>query len=330
MSATNLKTTNQHYVPQFLLRHFAAPLKASQIAVFDKQEGSFFITNIRNVCAEAGFYDLQTGKGEFTMESSFTHLETKAGAVIKRVLTQERLPAVDSEDRAILAIFVAVQFLRVKAARIRVSDMNELLKLKLESIGAAQADIDRFTTLPEDEPKLISMGLLEKIEEFVPFFFFKTWLLMKTTNKAPLLISDNPVTLKNNKTFGVMGNLGLGVEGIEIYMPLSSNFSLGILCPSHEEQFTKIYERYDHLRHVHPEVRSKMGHRDTFSDEFMAGMKYGTSINMVPENALHLNSLQVAFSTRFLYGSRDLFDVAREMIRNNPAFKTAPRMELVT
>ena len=62
----------------------------------------------------------------------------------------------------------------------------------------------------------------------------------------------------------------------------------------------------------------------------MAGMKYGTSINMVPENALHLNSLQVAFSTRFLYGAATCSMSPCEMIRNNPAFKTAPRMELVT
>jgi hypothetical protein len=42
--------------------------------------------------------------------------------------------------------------------------------------------------------------------------------------RAPdsLYISDNPITLFNQKNFGFYGNLGLRCPGIEIYLPLSS------------------------------------------------------------------------------------------------------------
>lgn len=324
------RVKNQHYVPQFLLRNFSVAAKKSQIWVFDKQTEQSFATNIRNVCSETGFYDLQLGEAEFTIDPSFKQLEKKAARVINRILDEQLLPKFDSDERALLAVFVAIQFLRVKAARTRVADMNELLKLKLQSLGAKQSDIDHFTACIEDEPKLISMKLLERIGDFVPFFFFKTWILLKTSSQAPLLISDNPVTLQNHKSFGVQGNLGLGVEGIQIYMPISTKFSLGILCASHEEEFTRAYKQYGELRQIRPDIKAALGRRAALFEEFIAGMRDGTPINMVPDNVLNLNSLQVVFSDRFIYGTSDAFEVARQMIRENPKFKTAPHMEFVT
>ena len=199
MQQTDETPKNQHYVPQFLLRNFSVPLKKSQICVFDKTTETVFVTNIRNVCSETGFYDFQVGDGEYTMEPSLMHLESSAAQVVKRILTEERLPKPDSHDRALLAIFVATQFLRVKTARTRVNEMNELLKMKLESVGTNEADIKRFTNLDAEAPKFISMGLLERIEDFVPFFFFKTWILLKSSIQTPLLISDNPVNAPKQK-----------------------------------------------------------------------------------------------------------------------------------
>jgi hypothetical protein len=72
-----------------------------------------------------------------------------------------------------------------------------------------------------------------------------------------------------------------------------------------------------------------LGQRDALIEQFIAGMRDGTPINMIPENVLNLNSLQVAFSHRFLYGSSDSFEVARDMIKNNSRFKEGPHIELV-
>jgi hypothetical protein len=46
----------QHYVPQFLLKHFGTG-KKDKIAVFNKQTDRVFATNVRNVAAESRFYD---------------------------------------------------------------------------------------------------------------------------------------------------------------------------------------------------------------------------------------------------------------------------------
>ena len=128
------------------------------------------------------------------------------------------MPKSDSDERRLLSIFVAVQFLRVRNVRLTITVMNDVLRQKLQSIGAPAADVERLTSMGKNEAKIISMDLLGQVSEFVPFFESKTWMLLKTSKQDPFFISDNPVTLQNKKDFGFYGNLGLRVEGIEIYM----------------------------------------------------------------------------------------------------------------
>ena len=48
----------QHYVPRFLLKNFAKG-KKPQIFVYDKSNDKQFKTNIKNIAAETGFYDIK-------------------------------------------------------------------------------------------------------------------------------------------------------------------------------------------------------------------------------------------------------------------------------
>jgi Protein of unknown function (DUF4238) len=326
-SSSKTAADNQHYVPQFLLKNFSVPLHHNQIMVFDKHSEKTFSANIRNVSSEKGFYDLEIGDLTYTLEDALKHLEDSTAKIIKAVMETEELPKPDSIERYVLAAFVAVQFLRVKSARIRIRSMNDLLKQKLHCIGASGADIERLTRMEEDESKIISMKMLERIpDEFVPFFYHKTWIVLKTTSDNPFFISDNPVTLQNRKDSGLYGNLGLGVEGVEIYMPLSKQLSLGILCPSHEEKVNKVHQQFSDLRQRRPEIIAKLGERATWLNDFNTGIKSGAAIRIPPEVALNLNSLQVYFSSRFVYCARDKFDLVREMIRDNPLVKAGPPM----
>jgi uncharacterized protein DUF4238 len=52
------KVKNQHTVPQSYLRRFA--VQRDMIWVFDKVTRRSFLTNVRNVASEAGFYDFDT------------------------------------------------------------------------------------------------------------------------------------------------------------------------------------------------------------------------------------------------------------------------------
>ena len=61
-----------HYVPRFLLRNFTQG-KKPQIFVYDKSNDKQFRTNIKNVAAESGFYDIEVEDGFLTLEPGLAH-----------------------------------------------------------------------------------------------------------------------------------------------------------------------------------------------------------------------------------------------------------------
>jgi hypothetical protein len=319
----------QHYVPQFLLRNFSVPLKSSQICVFDKHTEETFSTNIKNVSCEKGFYDIELKDKVLTMEASLGRLEDGAAGIIKKIINEGKLPILESVERFIRATFIAAQLIRVKTARTRISGLNNGLRNKLQAMGLAESEVEGFTSLGEEAVKLMSMKLLERVDEFVPYFYDKQWLLLSTNKDHPLCISDNPVTLQNKNDFGLYGNLGLGVKGIEIYMPISKMYSICILCRSYEETFKKSCEQYKGLQETRPDLIEKLGTSAALFEEYMTGMTSGTSVKMRPDNVLNLNSLQVKFSTRFVYSSNDAFEIVRQMIKDDARVKTGPQWQIV-
>ena len=55
-----------HYLPQFILREFAAP--NGRVYVFDKQLSRSFPSNPENLAAESRFYNFQFGQQSFSLE----------------------------------------------------------------------------------------------------------------------------------------------------------------------------------------------------------------------------------------------------------------------
>jgi hypothetical protein len=55
------------------------------------------------------------------------------------------------------------------------------------------------------------------------------------------------------------------------------------------------------------------------------GLRNGTSISINAKHVRMLNSLQVTFSTRYVYNENGNFDLVKEMISNNNAYRTALR-----
>ena len=80
----------QHYVPKFLLKNFTRG-KKPQIHVYDKSNDRRFKTHIKNIAAEAGFYEIELEDSVLTVEPSLSDLETHASAIIKKLI--ERKPS---------------------------------------------------------------------------------------------------------------------------------------------------------------------------------------------------------------------------------------------
>jgi len=80
---------NQHYVPKFLLRNFAALEKKrsyEQIWAFDKSNSSIFRANLRNIAAECGFYDIDGDDDLKATESLLSELEGHAALSLRKIV----------------------------------------------------------------------------------------------------------------------------------------------------------------------------------------------------------------------------------------------------
>ena len=310
---------NQHYVPQFLLKKFCFN-KDSQIYVFDKSKEVVFETNIKNVAAENGFYNFKADGTTFSIEHDLGNLETATAEIIGKIIKQESLAGMTSDEKAILSIFIAAQFSRTKQQRLMIKQMNDLLVEHIRRLGGDPNNIKGFTPFSSDDEinRFAIMTLEENVKRFWSLFYERGWLLFKSTKLMHYYTSDNPVTLHNDNDFGFMGNLGLGVKGIEIYFPLSPNLSLGIIDESNEEM---IRAGYKNLKKLQLDKRAKRVIKG-----LMHGLETGEFVQLANENVEFHNSMQVAFSSRFIYSIDRDFDTAYKMINMNPIYKRPPQV----
>ena len=113
------------------------------------------------------------------------------------------------------------------------------------------------------------------------------------------------------------GNLGLEVEGIEIYLPLTPSLSLCFLC---EHRWKWMKDRLDRAHWL----RGFWGHLPvdlTPIEEMDRAIRTGQPTTLTPANVEHQNSLQVIDSSRFVLSHDGDFAMVREMLQDHPSLK---------
>ncbi len=305
----------QHYVPRFILKRFAQP-GTSKVWAYDKWKGTAFNPNIRKIAAEKGFYNLELDEETVTIEPVLAHLEGNASTIIGKIVDSRSLITVDTEARAILAVFLAVQFVRTKELRIKFETVTRLMVEKLTQMGATETQLKELTDNRPEAARILGIKSVLGANYFVPYFLNKTWVLFQAERSDALYISDNPVVMHNENEYGPYGNIGLAVKGIEIYFPISSRYCLGLLCHSIGEELRKAYYNMQ----KRPELSNLMKDPAVVK-AFCQGVVLGTPVPLVKDNVTMLNSLQVTYSSRFVYCPTDDFSLVRRMIKDNPKYK---------
>lgn len=137
-------------------------------------------------------------------------------------------------------------------------------------------------------------------------------------------ISDNPVTLNNRKTDDIVGNLGLQCYGIEIYLPLSSELTLHMLCSATLDVLSRGLALIENAG-----PQSAYGPIDTKpAREIVDAFATGNALTILPENVDFMNGLQVNYCSRFLISETDDFELVRRMLREFPRLREPPRMSV--
>lgn len=316
---------NQHYVPQFLLKGFGSG-KRRQLYVYDKWTDNDFRTKPRNVAAEAGFYDIPVEGGVLTIEPWLSNLESEAGSRIQRLRRAGSIGELSDEDRSVIAAFIAVQHLRTNQFRSNLSHMDTRLAEILEQKGVDLSAVENYRRFEgKDEIKAFSISfLLSAAKEIIPLILQKVWILVRTTRSHPFVIGDHPIAMDNQRDFGLYGNIGFAVPGIEIYLPISSELSLYLTCPTNAQGFLEAEEKLGELKadlFDHPEVKRL----DSRLSPMIAALTKGNPLPAHPQNVLRHNSLQIGYAERFVFSANQDFSLVKQMLKNNPAVRKGPR-----
>jgi hypothetical protein len=219
-----------------------------------------------------------------------------------------------------------VQLTRTKTFREQWDAFPRLLRERLQRENNRVALGSQAERLIEDIPANELKEQTARITysapgDYAPSFLNKCWVLAATTRKAPFFVSDNPLARQNMVDRPNRGNLGLNVLGIEIYLPLSPTRALAMWCPSlveavHREAASARVRRGPSGHIVNPQGAVEM------SDALLNG----GPVHYSAANVENFNSLQVAWSERYIFSTIDDFSLAQTMLAAQPSFVQGPRM----
>jgi hypothetical protein len=330
---------NQHYVPKFILRNVLGDEKNDRVSVFSKRTGKGFVTSIRNIMAERRFHEFAIGEDSLaSFEEPMCRIEDVLLPTYRKVIEERRLD-LSPEERGNLATFMAFQFVRTRAQREQFVRVEEQLKEHMEKSGGSIEQLEGYEPLT---PDLLAYNHIEfmrtAIGEFALHIASKDMLLLSAPEGRSFYLADNPVCLHNSEpSHPLFSNLGLAVQGIEIYLPLTADLMLAAWCPSLLERMRADREKEHSNRkrellavvvrgHITAEqMRQQLvliNERLEPVDQLLAHFEAGTPIPMQETSMDHSNSLQMNFAREFIICKRGDFGLARLFVKGFPVTRT--------
>jgi hypothetical protein len=305
---------NQHWVPKFLLRHFA---DGGRVYRLDIHTDEVTKPPPKYAASERGFNEFQKEGKLFSFEGRLQKIETKAAPIVKRVIGGRSLAGLSPTERRCVATFVAAQSFRTKAFYEGMAD-----KPSREDFGTTLKHLWHSSVVVAHEIAL------------------RHWALMVIDTDEVFYLGDNPVVLQRTRNAKDGSNLGFDVEGVEAFLPLSPKCALYMPCRATSRE---IIERYDAAMSLHRVVRLAVfqgvaGGGDELqaaqttirrSHHLYQAFTVGTPLAAAPANIENLNYLQCSWSNRAVYSDRKDFTFARRVFREHPEYRNTPRTSVL-
>ncbi|REK78938.1 DUF4238 domain-containing protein [Rhodococcus erythropolis] len=241
-----------HIVPRFYLAQFA---DLKMIQRVELQYGTTRKKSVKSVGGLQGFYSVpETEDPEIFERELFGAIENKAAPIFKKIIHEDYWPLIP-EDRAIVANFLAIQFLRGNDRRTEQSEMKTSLgRLQTAANGpdAVRDELKELTskegvTLDFDEVWNERVGpdtkveataaehmklLVRSLPEAIDCFAGRPWMLVPF-NRKHLLTCDSPVSLAPHPEDSPFMGVGLATA-YRILFPISRQFGLLLTTPNEE------------------------------------------------------------------------------------------------
>ncbi|HBT88119.1 DUF4238 domain-containing protein [Desulfobacter sp.] len=325
----NLQTDvkKQHTVPRFLLNNFGfdGGSKHKRLYTFDKKSERTYPQTVFDATTRNVFYNIEGHPEQASLEPILCIYESEAAPILKKLIETKNLTILTEEERFKIATFVAVQRARSYGELLRMSAMLDVVANKLDSIGATPEQIENeLGAVDSSERKNSFLSLILKQESVVGHLLAKSWILYETDEEHPYYISDSPVTLHNSIDMGGYGNLGIGLKGIQIHLPISSTLTIAFTCPSIAEQAMNARDQVLNFKKNAPHFLNILKNPSglvAYGDAYDKGV----TKKQTPENVKFLNSLQVNFGEQYVYCSKQDFVLVEQMLNDNKDCKVGMR-----
>ena len=260
---------NQHWVPQFYLKHFATPetqaTKNPKVWVFskDKRDGDPLLTNIRNICAKRYLYSpvvSADGQRAWELESKLHGLESML-ATMWPSLAAGYVDLIQHESiRKSIALFTAVMHLRHPDGLEEVTQIHRQLvqiyegapkringtpNVDLIQINGETHELDtsgwnEYRNWDRTERHRFFADMVHSHGVFLAELFLKKRWSVIFTDTPAFVTSDKPVA-KQHQT---KEKFGFGTEGTIIRFPLSPTRLL-VMDDMHHEPAGQYYPLHD-------------------------------------------------------------------------------------
>jgi hypothetical protein len=229
------------------------------------------------------------------------------------------------------------------------ADMEEMIVGVVESSGGRMQDVEGWNdwqpatedSLKRDHLTSIRHSLLE----FAQIIVEKDFLLAEAGPGRSFYLGDNPIGLANDNNYGPYGNIGLGVPGIQMYLPLTADLMLCAWCPSILGEIrdrlaaNKTESRGEALRRLMAGeltpaqmkvAMEKIEALEAPHEALLAAVAEGRPITSSSDNMDYYHSIQTRSAVRYLVCQQADFELARRFNHENPKFRRGHRMRNAT
>lgn len=316
---TRKKQTNlpkkHHYVPRFLLEEFSN--NKTHLWGYDKVKGGKFGVNILDAAAENDFNSMPNdmgleGEQKVVAELIMADIDGKCATILRQLLGNLRAakllsPAgfpkfqLNYDHLDALSWFAVIQTIRTKEFRESLVQFGLLTHKAMADFFKETEEGEKLWKEKPQDLDHLNIQMTEgsdKLQHFQLMFddefigrlqdacLKKIWVIGVNTTGTPLCIGDNPVVMNSHTGRAA----AWGARGVEIAMPISSDFILIWMCPS-------LFPRND------------LG--VSFADSVDC-----RTVELKQDHVTYYNSLAYLRSMQFIYQGTNDFSLFDEMARN--------------
>lgn len=263
MGESSKKLKRRHHtVPRLLLRRFADGELIMRVPL---DGGERRPVGIADVTVRRDFYSMRGENGQLddSVEDLLSELENKAARIIRQVVGG--LWPLPTEDRAVLAEYIAVQHARIPAARTVNNEIGDYLGKvmiamggrpeirrrleekatgpvsdnEVEAVWAEVTDFDGYYAEMPVNDHMLSMG--QSMATAYQVFTARSWGLIKFEHRT-LLIPDHPVTLVRDEDMPEWRGVGIGNAGA-ILVPIDRRVAIMMASPGVDDFFVRAHTK---------------------------------------------------------------------------------------